>query len=128
MYRPSIAAALIDCADREAVLALAQQAQIGTSLDNSLSVRLQSGEPAALVGALRLLADGKPEHGRSSTDACWKCGTFQYTKWHESSSKAGLPAKRKPNLADFEKIQSKGKVARDIARGARSFLDRTRGD
>jgi hypothetical protein len=128
LYRPSIAAALIDCADREAVLALAQQVQIGTSLDNSLSVRLQSGEPAALVGALRLLADGRPEHWKIVNRCLLEVWDLPAHEMAREQLQAGLPAKWKPNLADFEKIQSKGKVARDIARGARSFLDRTRGD
>jgi hypothetical protein len=128
LYRPSIAAALIDCADREAVLALAQRVQIGTSLDNSLSVRLQSGEPAALVGALRLLADGKPEHWKIVNRCLLEVWDLPAHEMAREQLQAGLPAKWKPNLADFEKIQSKGKVARDIARGARSFLDRTRGD
>jgi hypothetical protein len=128
LHRPSIAEALIDCADRQAVLALAQKVQIGTSLGNSLSIRLQSGEPAALVGALRLLADGKPEH-RKIVNRClvevWDLPTHEMAR---KQLQAGLPAKWKPNLADFEKTQSKGKVARDIGRGARSLFDRTGGD
>jgi len=128
LYRPSIAAALIDCADREAALALARQVRIGTSLDNSLSVRLQSGEPAALVGALRLLADGKPEHRKIVNRCLLEVWDLPAHEMAREQLQAGLPAKWKPNLADFEKIQSKGKVARDIVRGARSFLDRTRGD
>jgi hypothetical protein len=128
LYRPSIAAALIDCADRDAVLALAQQVQIGPSLDDSLSVRLQSGEPVALVGALRLLADGTPEHRKIVYRCLLEVWDLPAHEMARKRLQAGLPAKWKPNLADFEKIQSKGKVARDIARGARGFLDRTKGD
>jgi len=110
------------------VLTLAQRVQIGTSLHISLSVRLQSGEPAALVGALRLLADGKPEHWKIVNRCPLEAWDLPAHETAREQLQAGLPAKWKPNLADFEKIQSKGKVARDIARGARSFLDRTRRD
>jgi GTPase-associated protein 1, N-terminal domain type 2/GTPase-associated protein 1, middle domain len=128
LYRPSIAAALIDCADRESVLALAKRVQVGTSLDNSLSVRLQSGEPAALVGALRLLADGKPEHRRIVNRRLLEVWDLPAHEMARQQLQAGLPAKWKASLADFEKAQSKNKVARDIARGARNLIDRTRGD
>jgi hypothetical protein len=128
LHRPSVAAALIDCADRQAVQAVAQKVQIGESLRSSLSVRLQAGEPAALIGALRLLVDGKPEH-RKIVNRClldvWDLPAHEMAR---EQLQAGLPAKWKPNLADFEKSQSKGKVARDIGRGARSLLDRTGGD
>jgi hypothetical protein len=126
--RPSIAAALIDCADRQAVLALAQRVQIDTSLGSSLSIRLQSGEPAALVGALRLLADGKPEHRKIVNRCLLEVWDLPAHEMARNQLQAGLPDKWKPNLVDFEKTQSKGKVARDIGRGARGLFDRTGGD
>ena len=128
LHRPAIAAALIDCADRQAALALAQRVQIGTSLGNSLSTRLQSGEPAALVGALRLLTDGKPEHRKIVNRCLLEVWDLPAHEMARKQLQAGLPAAWKRNLADFEKTQSKGKVARDIGRGARSLFDRTGGD
>lgn len=129
MHRPSLAAAMIDCNDRQGVKMVTAKVQVEKSLENALLPRLRSGDPTALLGALRLLADGSPEHQRVVSrclHAIWDSESASDEEARERM-RAELPANWAPHLSDFEKNQSKGKVARDLARGARTLFDRNRG-
>ena len=129
MYRPSLANALIDCDDRKAVLELTDKVKVTKSLENVLLARLREGDVNALIGALRLLEDGNHDHQK----AVRHCLQLIWDSTSEEDERARrqlhdrLPQDWRPRLAEFEKTVNRGRVARDLTRGARNLFDRGRG-
>jgi hypothetical protein len=129
MYRPSLANAMIDCDDRAAVFALTDKVPIDKSLERVLLTRLRRGDANALVGALILLDDGSHEHQkvvRHCLRLVWDL-TSAEDEGARRQLRSKLPQDWEPKLSEFEKTVAKGRVARDLARGARSLFDRGKG-
>lgn len=130
MHRPSLANAMIYCNDRDAVAALTAKISITKSLENVLLPRLRSGDVDALIGALVLLEDGRHEHKkivRQTLQVVWDSNT-EADEQIRQRLRNRLPQGWEPRLNEFERTVTKGRVARDLARGARNFFDRGRGD
>lgn len=128
-YRPSLADALIDCDDRTGVLALTDKVPITKSLENVLLARLRKGDVNALIGGLLLLENGEHEHQkvvRRSLQLVWDSATDQDERARRQLHDR-LPADWRPKLAEFEVTVNKGRVGRDLTRGARNLFDRSRG-
>lgn len=129
MHRPSLVRCLLECDDRDAVFALTHKVQIDKSLENDLVPRLRHGDIPALAGALRLLKDGEPGHQRvvnRCLNLIWDSSSPTDQSVREQLRHA-LPAAWRTELAEFEKQQARGRVTRDLTRGARDFFDRKRG-
>jgi len=130
VYEPALAQALLECDDRKKIILLCKKVDVRTSLENELATRLAQADPTALIGALRLLHDGDAGQ-RKVVQGClnrlWDSTAPTDESVRERLRRA-LPAGWQPQLAQFERQQPRGKVTRDVSRGARELFDRRRGE
>lgn len=123
MHRDPLITCVLEAEDRAAAVALAKAGLIGTDLGNVIESRLAQGEVGALIGALNLMSDGDAElknSAKRAMDAVWDERGSQVT----DVLKGNLPLAWAPLLDAYEQAQTRGRLGRELSRGARSLFGR----
>lgn len=123
MHKDSLASCVIDAADRGPAVALGKAGSAGAAVGHVLEGRLAGGDVRALMGALTLMSEQDVEFrnaAKRALDTLWDGRGSGVT----DALKRSLPESWMPELDAYEQAQSRGRVGRELARGARSLFGR----
>lgn len=123
MHEDSVATSVIYAADRDGAVALGKAGHVGSAVGKILEELLAKGDVNALIGALTLISEQDVDFrsaAKRSLDTFWD----ERDSHVRDALKQGLPQRWMAELDAYEHAQSRGRVGRELTRGARSLFGR----